>query len=91
MGIWLRFNSAPYFRIFNPIIQSEKFDKNGDYIRLWIPELAELPSPYIHRPWDAPEHILISANITLGETYPHKIIEHDFARKRALAGYDMIK
>lgn len=84
-------DSAPYFRIFNPMIQSEKFDKNGDYIRSWIPELAKLPFPYIHRPWDAPAHILESAKITLGETYPHKIIDHDFARKRALAGYEMIK
>jgi deoxyribodipyrimidine photo-lyase len=82
---------APYFRIFNPIIQSEKFDKNGDYIRRWLPELADLPSPYIHRPWEATASILEAANVVLGENYPTKIVEHDFARKRALAAYDIIK
>lgn len=82
-------DSSPYFRIFNPITQSEKFDKNGDYIRRWVPELSNLPVPYIHRPWDTPIDLLSSANIVLGKTYPKRIIEHDFARKRALAGYEM--
>lgn len=84
-------DSAPYFRIFNPITQSEKFDKDGEYIRKWIPELEKLPSPYIHRPWTAPTELLNSVGIKLNETYPLPIIDHDFARKRALAAYDRIK
>lgn len=84
-------DSAPYFRIFNPIIQSEKFDPNGDYIRKWVPELAKLPSPYIHRPWDTPLNILEESNIQLGSTYPHPIVDHSSARERALRAYDLIK
>lgn len=85
------FDAAPYFRIFNPITQSEKYDKNGEYIRKWVPELEKLPSPYIHRPWEAPQHLLISADVILGEDYPLPIIDHTFARKRALHAYEMIK
>ncbi|MCD8501675.1 MAG: DNA photolyase family protein [Bacillaceae bacterium] len=84
-------DSAPYFRIFNPITQSEKFDKNGDYIRRWVPELSSLPVPYIHRPWDASAQILEEANVVLSKTYPERLIDHDYARKRALAGYELIK
>lgn len=84
-------DSAPYFRIFNPITQSEKFDGNGDYIRKWVPELASLPTPFIHRPWGAPVQILLEAKVSLGKSYPERIIDHDYARKRALAGYEMIK
>lgn len=83
--------TAPYFRIFNPILQSEKFDSEGYYIRKWIPELAKLPSKYIHKPWEAPEEVLNAAHIDLGETYPKPMINHDFARKRALAAFDQIK
>ncbi|MEI4770672.1 deoxyribodipyrimidine photo-lyase [Psychrobacillus sp. FJAT-51614] len=84
-------DSAPYFRIFNPIIQSEKFDSNGDYIRKWVPELAKLPAPYIHRPWDAPSDILKGIDIQLGSTYPLPIVDHSSARLRALRAYDVIK
>ena len=69
-------DAAPYFRIFNPVLQSEKFDAAGDYIRRWVPELAALPNDLIHRPWDAP---LFPPN------YPRPIVDHDLARKRALA------
>ncbi|WP_456277256.1 cryptochrome/photolyase family protein [Bacillus sp. AK128] len=85
------FDSAPYFRIFNPILQSEKFDKDGEYIRTWLPELSKLPAPYIHRPWDAPADILEEANIVLGETYPFPIVDHTSARERALRAYEEIK
>ncbi|MFE8700648.1 cryptochrome/photolyase family protein [Cytobacillus sp. FJAT-54145] len=84
-------DSAPYFRIFNPITQGEKFDRDGEYIRKWVPELTKLPNPYIHRPWTAPSELLKSVGIKLNETYPLPIIDHDFARKRALAAYDKIK
>jgi len=74
-------DAAPYFRIFNPILQGEKFDPTGDYVRKWIPELAKLPGAAIHRPWDAPGQV----------NYPAPIVDHDVARKRALAALDKIK
>lgn len=83
--------TAPYFRIFNPILQSEKFDKEGYYIRKWIPELANLPSKYIHKPWEAPKEILQAANLELGKTYPEPMINHMFASKRALAAFAHVK
>ncbi len=80
-------DAAPYFRVFNPVLQGEKFDPNGDYVRRWVPELADLASKWIHRPWEAPASSLELAGIQLGETYPEPIIDHDFARKRALETY----
>ncbi|GAE25951.1 deoxyribodipyrimidine photolyase [Halalkalibacter wakoensis JCM 9140] len=85
------FDAAPYFRIFNPNTQAEKFDGNGDYIRKWIPELAQLPTKYLFKPWDAPNTVLEKAGIKLGVTYPLPIIEHSYARKRALAAFEFIK
>lgn len=78
-------DAAPYFRIFNPVLQGEKFDPAGNYVRQWIPELAKLPDAWIHRPWLAPGPILARAGIELGTTYPHPIVDHDEARRRALA------
>lgn len=80
-------DAAPYFRVFNPVLQGEKFDPDGIYISRWVPELAKLPAKWIHAPWDAPEAVLAEAGIALGETYPGPVIDHDFARKRALAAY----
>jgi len=80
-------DAAPYFRIFNPMTQSEKFDKKGAYIRKWIPELSDLPDKYIHAPWEAPNVILKEAHITLGTTYPKPIVDHKAARESALAAY----
>jgi deoxyribodipyrimidine photo-lyase len=77
-------DAAPYFRIFNPILQGEKFDPNGDYVRRWVPELAGLPSKVIHKPWTAKAEQLAAANVRLGKTYPHPIVDHDKARHRAL-------
>ncbi len=84
-------DAAPYFRIFNPILQGEKFDKTGDYVKKWVPELAQLDAKYIHQPWEAPAEILKKAGITLGKTYPLPIVEHDIGRKRALAAYKKIR
>ena len=77
-------DAAPYFRIFNPILQGEKFDPDGDYVRRWVPELAHLPAKLIHKPWTARGAQLQAAGVRLGKTYPHPIVDHDKARHRAL-------
>ena len=78
-------DAAPYFRIFNPVLQGLKFDPHGDYVRRYIPELGKLDTAYIHEPWKAPLSALSEAGISLGTTYPRPIIDHARARERALA------
>jgi deoxyribodipyrimidine photo-lyase len=80
-------DAAPYFRIFNPVLQGVKFDPTGDYVRKWVPELAGLPAADIHAPWDAPPLALAGAGVTLGGTYPKPIVDHAAARARALAAF----
>ncbi len=80
-------DAAPYFRIFNPITQGQKFDAQGEYIRQYVPELAALPNKYIHSPWLASEVILGEAGVTLGQSYPQPIVDHAQARQIALAAY----
>lgn len=80
-------DAAPYFRIFNPVAQSRRFDPRGDYLRRWLPELAQLDSKAIHAPWEAGPLVLAAAGVTLGITYPHPIVEHSQARTRALETY----
>ena len=77
-------DAAPFFRIFNPMLQGAKFDPSGDYVRHWVPELADVPAKHIHTPWEAPDEVLEQAGVTLGETYPRPIVDHRFARQRAL-------
>ena len=77
-------DAAPFFRIFNPISQGERFDPNGTYVRRWVPELSRLPDKWIHQPWHASQAILEDAGVSLGRTYPRPIVDHDEARKRAL-------
>jgi deoxyribodipyrimidine photo-lyase len=84
-------DAAPYFRIFNPITQGRKFDPEGDYVRRWCPELAQLPPEYIHAPFSAPVDVLRRCGIRLGTTYPYPIVVHDEARRAALAGYEQIR
>jgi deoxyribodipyrimidine photo-lyase len=84
-------DAAPYFRIFNPVLQGEKFDANGRYVRRWVPELAKLDDSVIHTPWSASPDALRAAGVTLGRDYPAPIIDHSFARKRALAALATIK
>jgi deoxyribodipyrimidine photo-lyase len=80
-------DAAPYFRVFNPVLQSEKFDPDGGYIRAFVPELAGIMAPWIHRPWTAPVGELAAGGVTLGTTYPHPIVDHRFARGRAITAY----
>lgn len=84
-------DAAPYFRIFNPILQGEKFDPDGDYVRKWLPELAKLPKKYIHQPFKAPEKILADAGIILGADYPKPIVDHAAVRANALNVYKNLK
>lgn len=84
-------DASPYFRIFNPITQGEKFDPNGDFIRKYVPELSKLPKSLIHKPWMASEEVLRAANIILGEDYPRPILDHGEARREALAAYETMK
>ncbi|HVU00590.1 MAG TPA: deoxyribodipyrimidine photo-lyase [Polyangiaceae bacterium] len=78
-------DAEPYFRVFNPTLQGEKFDPEGSYVKRWVPELADLPKRFIHRPWEAPEPVLRDARVTLGKTYPRPIVDHAEARTRFLA------
>ncbi|BBF92753.1 cryptochrome/photolyase family protein [Blastochloris tepida] len=84
-------DAAPYFRIFNPILQGEKFDPDGAYVRRFIPELAGLPSAIIHQPWRASPLERAAAGVRLGDTYPAPIVDHAWARNRALAAFAEIK
>jgi deoxyribodipyrimidine photo-lyase len=84
-------DAAPYFRIFNPILQGEKFDKEGLYVRHYCPELKDLPKKYIHKPWQAPEDILKLAGVELGKDYPEPIVDLAASRKAALDAFAAIK
>lgn len=77
-------DAQPYFRVFNPVTQGEKFDPDGAYVRRYVPELAALRAKYIHSPWEAPQDELARAGITLGKTYPRPIVDHATARTRFL-------
>jgi deoxyribodipyrimidine photo-lyase len=77
-------DAAPYFRIFNPVTQGQKFDADGRYVRRWVPELRGVPDRWLHAPWTAPSEVLREARVRLGGEYPRPVVEHDAARKRAL-------
>ena len=84
-------DASPFFRVFNPVLQGEKFDPDGTYVREHVPELAKLDKKYIHKPFDAPPQTLAKAGIELGTTYPKPMIDHGFARDRALAAYKRLR
>ena len=84
-------DAAPYFRIFNPVIQGQRFDEDGEYIKTYVPELANLPVKYIFDPWTAPESILTTHNVILGKTYPYPMADLKYTRQRALDTQKRIK
>ncbi len=84
-------DAAPYFRIFAPVTQGEKFDPDGAYVRRWIPELARLPDKYLHAPWTAPENVLKAAGVDLDGDYPRPIVDHATARTEALAAFKTLR
>jgi len=84
-------DAAPYFRVFNPVSQGEKFDPHGNYVRRWCPELAKLPTDWIHQPHSAPPEILQAAGVELGRTYPQPLVRHAIAREVALEAFTRIK
>ena len=84
-------DAAPYFRIFNPVRQGEKFDPDGSYVREWVPELARMPDKWIHQPWAAPDAVLEQAGITLGRDYPRPVIDLASSRDEALAALKALR
>jgi deoxyribodipyrimidine photo-lyase len=84
-------DAAPYFRIFNPMLQTERFDPQRAYLRRWLPELARLPDRWIHCPWEAPPGILAGAGVELDRTYPRPVVDFRASREAALAAYGSIK
>jgi deoxyribodipyrimidine photo-lyase len=84
-------DAAPFFRIFNPVLQAEKFDSDGAYTRRWVPELARLEAPHVHAPWRAPADALARAGVVPGRTYPQPIVDHAQARARALKAFEEMR
>ncbi|MCC6204195.1 MAG: FAD-binding domain-containing protein, partial [Hyphomicrobiales bacterium] len=78
-------DAAPWFRIFNPVLQGEKFDPSGAYVRQWLPEIAALPDEWLHRPFEAPSAVLEASGVVLGRSYPRPIVDLPASRRRALA------
>jgi len=84
-------DAAPYFRIFNPILQGEKFDPKGLYIKKWCPELVNIPDEFLHKPWEMPDELQNKKKIIIGKTYPYPIVKHEEARKAALEAFKELK
>ena len=80
-------DNSPFFRVFNPVTQGEKFDPVGAYVRRWVPEVAELPDAAIHAPWEAPAELLAAAGVELGRSYPRPLVGLSEGRDRALAAF----
>jgi deoxyribodipyrimidine photo-lyase len=80
-------DAAPYFRIFNPVTQSQRFDKEGLYIREWVPELKNLSNKYIHEPWKAPDAVQQEAGCIIGRDYPEPVLDLRATREAALEAY----
>jgi deoxyribodipyrimidine photo-lyase len=80
-------DAAPYFRIFNPVLQGKKHDPDGSYVRRWVPELTAVPDRFIHEPWKMPDDVQEKCGCTIGREYPAPIVDHAWARERTLAAY----
>ena len=81
-------DAAPYFRIFNPILQGERFDPNGEYVKKWVPELLNIPKEFIHKPWELDRN---DKEFELGKSYPKPIVNHETARNAALESFQKIR
>ena len=84
-------DAAPFFRIFNPVLQSKKFDLQGEYLRRYLPELELLPDKYIHCPWEMPLEMQQKIGFKLGKDYPNPIVSLSESRSRALSSYKRVK
>ncbi|ROZ79647.1 deoxyribodipyrimidine photo-lyase [Ramlibacter sp. WS9] len=84
-------DAQPYFRIFNPVSQSRKFDAEGAFIAQWLPQLADLPVDARHAPWETGALLLAAAGIELGKDYPRPVVDHDEARARTLSRYGAVR
>ena len=84
-------DAAPYFRVFNPVLQGEKFDPHGGYVRRWVPELAGVPDKFIHKPWEMPADMQKKSGCVIGQGYPAPMVAHALARERALAAYRRVR
>ena len=84
-------DAAPYFRIFNPILQGEKFDKEGLYVKKWVPELKKVPSKFIHKPWEMESKYQEAIKTIIGKDYPKPIVTHEVARQSALSAFKTLK
>jgi deoxyribodipyrimidine photo-lyase len=84
-------DAQPYFRIFNPVTQSERFDEKGAFIRRYVPEIGGLPDRWIHAPWTAPPVVLKGSGIRLGTDYPMPLVDHDQARQKTLMRFSVVK
>jgi deoxyribodipyrimidine photo-lyase len=80
-------DAQPFFRVFNPVSQGEKFDPDGAYVRRYVPEIAALPDKFLHAPWSAPPMVARAAGVVLGQTYPAPLVDLAAGRERALAVY----
>ena len=84
-------DTAPYFRIFNPMTQGERFDKDGAYVRQYVPELAKVPAKFIHQPWEMGDLELSGFGVRLGKDYPQPVIPHTEGRQQALDAFQLMK
>ena len=84
-------DAAPYFRIFNPILQGEKFDKEGLYVKRWVPELEKVPKKFIHKPWEMETKYQEAIKTIVGKDYPKPIVIHEEARAAALKAFQSLK
>jgi deoxyribodipyrimidine photo-lyase len=84
-------DAQPYFRVFNPVTQGERYDEAGEYIREWVPELEEVPDQYIHEPWKMPETVKQDIDFKLGEDYPERIVDHSEQREKAISRFEDAK